>query len=45
MPIIKNRTTVCGRTCRAIGANLPPETEKEVSFENKKVKEIDGRSL
>lgn len=43
--IIKNRTRLFGRTCKPICANLSPETKKEVSFGNEKVKEMNGRGL
>lgn len=46
MPELKNRTTVFGKVCAdVVGANLKQLRTKDVSFENKKVKEIDGRSL
>ncbi len=46
MPAIKNRTTVYGHVCSdVVCANLKNLRTKDVSFENKKVKEMDGRSL
>ena len=45
MPVIKNRTTVYGYVCDPVCANLKALRTKDVSFENKKVKEMGGRSL
>ncbi len=46
MPEIKNRTTVYGHVCSdVVCANLRELRIKKVPFENKKVKELDGRSL
>ena len=46
MPYIKNRTTVDRRVCRnVVCADLRELRIKEVPFENKKVKEMNGRGL
>ena len=45
MPDIKNRTTVYGYVCDPVCANLKALRTKDVSFENKEVKKMNGRGL